>query len=111
RPSFPTRRSSDLAHEMLVERVKERMKAAGYPFLPSQLVDGRLPSHQSGTTRIGNDPAAHVCGPGCRSFDHQNLFIVDAGFLPTSAAVNPSLTVAAQALRVADYIRRTELRS
>jgi choline dehydrogenase-like flavoprotein len=34
---------------------------------------------------------------------------MDAGFLPTSAAVNPSLTIAAQALRVADHIRRTEL--
>jgi choline dehydrogenase-like flavoprotein len=97
------------AHETLVARVKERMRAAGYPFLPSQLVDGRLPSHQCGTTRIGNDPATHVSDPWCRSFDHENLFIVDAGFLPTSAAVNPSLTVAAQALRVADYIRREEL--
>ena len=97
------------AHETLVSRVKERMRAAGYPILPSQLVDGRLPSHQCGTTRIGTDPANHVSDPWCRSFDHENLFIVDAGFLPTSAAVNPSLTVAAQALRVADYIRRTEL--
>jgi choline dehydrogenase-like flavoprotein len=97
------------AHETLVARVKERMRAAGYPILPSQLVDGRLPSHQCGTTRIGNDPAGYVCDPWCRSFDHRNLFIVDAGFLPTSAAVNPSLTVAAQSLRVADYIRRTEL--
>ena len=75
----------------------------------AQLVDGRLPSHQCGTTRIGNDPSRYVSDPWCRSFDHENLFIVDAGFLPTSAAVNPSLTVAAQALRVADYIRRTEL--
>jgi choline dehydrogenase-like flavoprotein len=97
------------AHETLVARVKERMRAAGYPILPSQLVDGRLPSHQCGTTRIGNDPSGYVCDPWCRSFDHKNLFIVDAGFLPTSAAVNPSLSVAAQALRVADYIRRTEL--
>lgn len=97
------------AHETLVARVKERMRAAGYPILPSQLVDGRLPSHQCGTTRIGTDPSRYVSDPWCRSFDHQNLFIVDAGFLPTSAAVNPSLTVAAQALRVADHIRRTEL--
>jgi choline dehydrogenase-like flavoprotein len=97
------------AHETVVARVKERMRAAGYPILLSQLVDGRLPSHQCGTTRIGNDPADYVCDPWCRSFDHRNLFVVDAGFLPTSAAVNPSLTVAAQALRVADYIRRTEL--
>jgi choline dehydrogenase-like flavoprotein len=98
------------AHHLLVARVKERMRAAGYPILLSQLVDGRLPSHQCGTTRIGLDPADYVCDPWCRSFDHRNLFIVDAGFLPTSAAVNPSLTVAAQALRVADHIRKTELR-
>lgn len=97
------------AHHMLVARVKERMRAAGYPLLLTQLVDGRLPSHQCGTTRIGTDPSDAVSDPWCRSYDHQNLFIVDAGFLPTSAAVNPSLTVAAQALRVADYIRREEL--
>jgi choline dehydrogenase-like flavoprotein len=97
------------AHETLVARVKERMRAAGYPILLSQLVDGRLPSHQCGTTRIGNRSRELCIDPWCRSFDHRNLFIVDAGFLPTSAAVNPSLTVAAQALRVADYIRREEL--
>ena len=96
------------AHNQLVANVRERMKAAGYPLILSQLVDGRLPSHQCGTTRIGNDPATHVSDPWCRSYDHRNLFIVDAGFLPTSAAVNPSLTVAAQALRVADHIRRVE---
>lgn len=99
------------AHQGLVARVRERMRAAGYPIILSQLVDGRLPSHQCGTARIGKDAATAVTDPWCRSFDHANLFIVDAGFLPTSAAVNPSLTVAAQALRVADYIRRTELRS
>lgn len=103
------RPSNMKAHETLVARVKERMKAAGYPIILTNMVDGRLPSHQCGTTRIGTEPASYVSDPWCRSFDHQNLFIVDAGFLPTSAAVNPSLTVAAQALRVADYIRRKEL--
>ncbi len=99
------------AHETLVYRVRERMKAAGYPIVLSQLVDGRLPSHQCGTARIGTDPATSVSDPWCRSWDHPNLFIMDAGFLPTSAAVNPSLTVAAQALRVAHHIRQTELKS
>ena len=97
------------AHHLLNAKVRERMRAAGYPLILSQAVDGRLPSHQCGTTRIGNDASKFVSDPWCRSYDHQNLFIVDAGFLPTSAAVNPSLTVAAQALRVADYIRKTEL--
>ena len=47
--------------------------------------------------------------PYCRAWDHPNLFVVDASFLPTSAAVNPSLTIAAQALRVADHIARNDL--
>jgi choline dehydrogenase-like flavoprotein len=41
----------------------------------------------------------------CRAHDVPNLFVVDASFFPSSAAVNPGLTIAAQALRVADYIR------
>ncbi|MEO0913074.1 MAG: GMC oxidoreductase, partial [Pseudomonadota bacterium] len=45
----------------------------------------------------------------CRAHDHSNLFVVDASFLPNSAAVNPALTIAAQALRTADHIKRTEL--
>ncbi len=105
------RRFNMRAHDMLVHRTKEVMKAAGYPIVLSQLIDGRLPSHQCGTSRMGTDPATAPLDPFCRSYDHQNLFIVDAGFLPTSAAVNPSLTIAAQALRVADHIRRTELKS
>ncbi|RVA19650.1 GMC family oxidoreductase, partial [Mesorhizobium sp. M7A.F.Ca.CA.004.11.2.1] len=45
----------------------------------------------------------------CRSFDHRNLFVVDGSFLPNSAAVNPALSIAAQAMRVADHIRKVEL--
>jgi choline dehydrogenase-like flavoprotein len=99
------------AHEKLVVRTREVMKAAGYPIVLTQLVDGRLPSHQCGTIRIGKDPATAPLDSYCRSYDHSNLFVMDAGFLPTSAAVNPSLTVAAQALRVANHIRQTEIKS
>jgi choline dehydrogenase-like flavoprotein len=51
-------------------------------------------------------PHEHDCAPAlvAKARDHTNLFVVDAAFLPTSAAVNPSLTIAAQALRVADHI-------
>ncbi|WP_245517852.1 GMC oxidoreductase, partial [Mesorhizobium sp. M1C.F.Ca.ET.192.01.1.1] len=49
----------------------------------------------------GNDPATSPLDPFCRAWDHRNLFVVDGGFLPTSAAVNPALSIAAQALRVA----------
>jgi choline dehydrogenase-like flavoprotein len=50
-----------------------------------------------------------VLDPWCRSHDVENLFVVDASFFPSSAAVNPGLTIVAQALRVADHIRETEL--
>ena len=47
--------------------------------------------------------------PFCRTHDVENLFVVDASFFPSSAAVNPGLTIAAQALRVADHIKATDL--
>jgi choline dehydrogenase-like flavoprotein len=46
----------------------------------------------------------------CRSFDHSNLYVVDASFFPSSGALNPALTIAAQAIRVADRIAKTELK-
>ena len=89
--------------------MRENFRAAGYPIVLSRPFDKRTPSHQCGTVRMGNDPATSPLDVFCRSFDHRNLFVVDGGFLPTSAAVNPALTIAAQALRVADHIRRGEL--
>ena len=103
------KRSNGSAHEGLVKAFKERLRAAGYPIVLSKPFDRRTPSHQCGTVRIGPDPATSPLDPFCRAWDHPNLFVVDASFLPTSAAVNPSLTIAAQALRVADHIVKTDL--
>lgn len=100
------RRSNMTAHHKLVKKTKETFRAAGFPLVLSRLFDGRVPSHQCGTVRIGADPAHSVLDPECRSHDHKNLFVADAGALPTSAAVNPALTVAAMALRTASVIRR-----
>ena len=103
------KRSNWSAHDGLVKAFKERLRAAGYPIVLSKPFDRRTPSHQCGTVRMGNDPKTSPLDPFCRAWDHPNLFVVDASFLPTSAAVNPSLTIAAQALRVADHIVKTEL--
>lgn len=97
------------AHLDLVAKLKGVLRKAGFPIVLSRPFDKRTPSHQCGTVRIGTDPATGPLDVYCRSFDHPNLFVVDAAFLPTSAAVNPALTVAAQALRVADHIRTREL--
>ena len=103
------KRSNWQAHAGLVKAFKERLRAAGYPIVLTQPFDRRTPSHQCGTVRLGLDPAKASLDPFCRAFDHPNLFVVDASFLPTSAAVNPSLTIAAQALRVADHVAKNDL--
>jgi len=99
------------AHLDLVRKLKGVLRKAGFPIVLSRPFDKRTPSHQCGTVRIGNDAASAPLDVYCRAFDHPNLFVVDASFLPTSAAVNPSLTIAAQALRVADHIAKEDLRS
>ena len=63
-------------------------------------------SHALGTCRMGVDPEQAVLDPTCRFFGLPNLYVVDASFMPTAAAVNPSLTIAANGLRVGDHIVR-----
>ena len=99
-------RSNMTAHRKLVAKTRKTLRAAGFPIVLSRLFDGRVPSHQCGTVRLGNDPKTSVVDPDCRSWDHPNLFVTDAGALPTSAAVNPALTVAALSLRAAETIKQ-----
>ncbi|SLN53494.1 6'''-hydroxyparomomycin C oxidase [Pseudoruegeria aquimaris] len=102
------KRSNWEAHLRLVKELKRALRRAGFPVVLSKPFDRRTPSHQCGTARMGRDPARSVVDSTCRSHDHPNLFIVDASVLPTSAAVNPALTIAALALRAGRHITRTE---
>ena len=61
-------------------------------------------AHQNGTLRFGTDPKASVLDIHCRTHDLDNLYVVDASFFPSSAAVNPGLTVMANALRIGDHL-------
>jgi choline dehydrogenase-like flavoprotein len=60
--------------------------------------------HSCGTLRFGSDPKTSVLDVNCKAHDLDNLYVADASFLPTSMGVNPGLTIAANALRVADVI-------
>ena len=102
------RRSNWTAHEKLVAELKKALKRAGFPIVLTRAFDRRTPSHQCGTARMGSDPETSVVDTFCRSHDHKNLFIVDASVLPTSAAVNPALTIAALALRAGRHIAQSE---
>ena len=78
----------------------------GFPIVLSKPFGTDTPSHQCGTARFGDDPAVSVLNTHCRSWDHENLFVIDASCFPSSAALNPALTVAAQALRASQHIEQ-----
>ena len=62
-------------------------------------------AHQAGTCRFGTDPASSVLDLDCRAHEVDNLYVADASFFPSIGAVNPTLTIIANALRVADRIK------
>ena len=102
-------RSNLTAHRRLTRTMRGVLKACGYPVVLCKPFDRRTPSHQCGTIRIGAEPNASALDPHGKAWEHDNLYVADASCLPSSAAVNPALTVAALALRTAAHIARTAL--
>ena len=99
-------RSNMRAHQRWVAKCKQILRDTGYPIVLSSGFGTEVVSHQCGTVRFGNDPATSALDPYCIAWDHDNLYVVDTGFFPSSAAVNPALTLAAQALRVGQHLRQ-----
>jgi choline dehydrogenase-like flavoprotein len=90
------------SHRELVRRLARAVRRAGYPIVLTQRMDIATNSHMCGTAVMGHDPRTSVLDPSCRSHDVENLWLVDSSCFPSSAALNPALTIAANALRVAD---------
>ena len=63
-------------------------------------------SHHMGTTRMGTDPATSVCDPDCRVHGVDNLWMAGASVFPTSGCANPTFTLVALAIRLADHLKR-----
>ena len=66
--------------------------------------------HQNGTCRMGHDPASSVLDPNCKAHALDNLYVVDASCFPSASAVNPSLTIVANSIRIAAHILTERLR-
>ena len=96
------------AHRRLVRETKRILRRLGLLIVVTHSHGARNTTHQCGTLVFGTDPRTSVLDTFCRTHDVENLFVVDASFFPSSAAVNPGLTIAAQALRVADHIKSVE---
>jgi choline dehydrogenase-like flavoprotein len=100
------------ALKQLKRKLKDVLSQIGWPavLLERSLYLGKnIPlsgtAHQAGTCRFGTDPATSVLNLDCRAHEVDNLYVTDASFFPSIGAVNPTLTIIANALRVADIIK------
>ncbi len=98
------------AHDRLIYHWTEVLKAVDkdtnsavgiYPYSNTTI---RVVAHQCGTLRFGEDPTTSVLDLNCRTHDVDNLYVVDGSFFPSSAAVSPTLTIMANALRVGEHL-------
>ncbi len=103
--------NNEEAHQRLLTKLKELLGHIGphTHLFPNKLyLSQRIPiagcAHQTGTIRFGKDPKTSVLDLNCKAHDLDNLYVVDASFFPSIGAVNPTLTIIANALRVADIL-------
>jgi len=98
--------TNEAAHRRLVGHWKSVLRQLGYPLVFTQRMGIEAVAHQVGTARFGTDPRQSVLDVNCKTHELDNLYVVDASFMPSIAAVNPSLTIMANALRVGAHLRQ-----
>jgi choline dehydrogenase-like flavoprotein len=99
------------AHKQLLRHFEHALSQVSHleHFLPSEVylakkLDIGGVAHQCGTVRFGDDPRTSALDRDCKAHDVDNLYVVDSSCFPSSSAVNPSLTIIANALRVGDRL-------
>jgi choline dehydrogenase-like flavoprotein len=111
--------NNEEAHRQLTARLKYLLKnqsacsAHGHDchqglFGRNLFVGQRIPlagvAHQNGTIRFGSDPQSSALDVNCKAHELDNLYVLDGSFFPSSGAVNPGLTIMANALRVGEHL-------
>ena len=99
-------------HQRLIAKLKGMLREINCEsrLIPTSLYLGKkIPlagtAHQNGTIRFGRDPKTSALDTNCKAHDVDNLYVVDGSFFVSSSAVNPALTIMANALRVADHLK------
>lgn len=100
------------AHQRLLKKLEKILAHLGphtHIFPNHVYLSQQIPvagcAHQTGTLRFGNDPKTSVLDVNCKMHGIDNLYVVDGSFFPSIGAVNPTLTIIANALRVADFLK------
>jgi hypothetical protein len=105
--------NNERPYQRLIKRWEQVLREVdgGHTYVPEEFyLKKSIPlegvGHQNGTCRFGPDAKTSVLDLDCRTHDIGNLYVVDGSFFPSCGAVNPSLTIIANALRVGDQLRR-----
>jgi choline dehydrogenase-like flavoprotein len=101
--SYRVRQHDKARIESFRSRMKEVLKPYSFSVVKQAENNQRI-AHVCGTCRFGTDPAQSVLDANNRAHGLANLYVVDASFFPSSGGTNPSLTIAANALRVAEHL-------
>jgi choline dehydrogenase-like flavoprotein len=103
--------NNEEGHKRLQAKLKSLLKDANCTEEVIHLnayIGKRIPlagvAHQNGTLRFGRDPKGSVLDINCKTHDLENFYAVDASFFPSCGAMNPALTIMANALRVGDHL-------
>jgi choline dehydrogenase-like flavoprotein len=103
--------NNEEGHRRLTARLQDLLQHLDMRphLIPRNLFVGdRIPlagvAHQNGTIRFGRDPRTSALDANCKAHELDNLYVVDGSFFPSSGAVNPALTIMANALRVGDHL-------
>ena len=103
--------NNEEGHQRLTAKLKSMLREINCEshLIPTSLYLGKkIPlagtAHQNGTIRFGHDPKTSALDTNCKAHDLDNLYVVDGSFFVSSSAVNPALTIMANALRVADHL-------
>src|SRR5262249_6679354 len=100
-----------IAHQKLTEKLRSILSYIGCHehLIPVDFYLGkRFPfnlAHQAGTMKFGTDPQTSVLDVNCRAHDLDNVYVADSSFMVSIGAVKPSLTIIANALRVANHLK------
>ncbi len=99
------RETNRRAQEALMDVLEAKLRKIGFDRFLRVPMPLDVVNHQCGTCRMGTDPDASVVDVSGKAHDLANLYVADASVFPASAATNPTLTIAANAFRVADGLR------
>jgi choline dehydrogenase-like flavoprotein len=95
-----------LPHRRLVQTFRRYLRRCGFALFIERAPSPGTIQHQVGTLRMGADPSSSVVNADGRSHEVENLWVADGSLFPSSAAVNPALTIAANALRIGGGLKR-----